>query len=137
MILPPNIPIFGDPKWRGKCPKESVDQISVVNRIRREYPDTWGRLLIHVRNEDEVASAQAMRKRKLEGLVPGASDLNLPARTPWICEIKRRDHTLSRLSDEQLAYLVAAQNAGAFACIALGAVGAWEAFTHWLTLQNV
>lgn len=136
MKIPPNIPVYGDPSFRGKCPREGTEQSSFFNQIRREYPDTWGRLAVHIRNEDSLASAHKMQKHKLEGLTTGASDIQIPGRSSFVCEMKRADRTQSALSDEQLAYLVAAQDAGAYACIALGAVAAWEAFEHWLALQH-
>lgn len=128
------VPYYGG-EFKGKCPLEKVEQISVVNKIRQEYPETWGRLLVHVRNEDEAASAQAMRRRKLEGLVTGASDLQIPGCPSFVCEMKRCDPAKSSISDDQLTYLTAAQAAGAYACIAFGAIAAWEAFQHWITLQ--
>ena len=138
MILPPKIPVYGDPKWRGKCPKEAVEQISWFNRIRQEHPDTWGLLAVHVRNEGLLEKGQfsAIRKHKLEGMVTGCVDIMIPGRPCLVLEMKRQDRTKSVLSDDQLVYLVAAQNAGAFACIALGAVGAWDAFEVWKGMQS-
>lgn len=129
------VPTYGDPKFRGACPQEGVEQISFFNRLRREYPDTWGLLAVHIRNEDGSASARKVQKLKLEGLATGASDVAIPGNPSLVLEMKRRDPTKSRLSPEQTAYLTAAQNAGAYACVAFGAEAAWEAFMHWLTLQ--
>ncbi len=64
-------------------------------------------------------------------MATGATDIVIPARIPFVCELKRRDHTLSTIADEQLAYLRAAQAAGACACIALGVDAAWQAFEAW------
>lgn len=138
MILPPEIPIFGDTKWRGKCPRESVEQVSWFNKIRQEFPDTWGLLAVHVRNEGLLQNGQfsAVRKHKLEGMVTGCVDIMIPGNPCMVMEMKRQDHTQSKLTDEQLAYLIAAQNAGAFACIALGAVAAWGAFLEWRGMQD-
>lgn len=129
------VPYYGG-TYRGPCPKERVEQISIVNRIRQEYPDTWGRLIVHIRNEDEGATAQAMKRRKLEGLTTGAADLFIPGRPSLTMEMKRLDPTKSTLSDDQTKYLVAAQAAGAYACVAFGAQAAWDAFQHWLGLQE-
>lgn len=134
--LPPNVHVFGYTSYRGKCPLEAIEQVSIINRIRREYPDTWGRLVLHPRNEQQLRGGQfsGMIKQKAEGLTPGASDLIIPGAPSLVIELKRLDHTQSKWQDGQLEYLEAAANAGAFACVALGAVAAWEAFLEWLTL---
>jgi hypothetical protein len=131
-------PVFGNIEFRGKCPLEKVEQVSVVNRIRSTYPDTWGLLLTHIRNEgisDKLQHNVAM-KHRAEGMVKGACDLIIPAARTFCCEIKRCDPNLSKLDKDQVKYLTAAHNAGAFACVALGAVGAWAAFETWLGLQH-
>jgi hypothetical protein len=135
MKFPSWLPVYGDPAFRGKCPLEHVEQSSIINRIRREYPETWGRLVLHPRNEGlkEKGQFSTVLKHKAEGMAVGASDLVIPAAPSLVCEVKRCDHTLSHWQDGQLAYLEAAQNAGSFACVALGAVGAWDAFREWLT----
>lgn len=127
MIFPPHIPLFGDPSYRGKCPLESVEQISIVNMIRREHPDTWGKIATHIRNEGKRTHQQSIRQ-KAEGLTKGASDLFIPGSPSLLIEIKRQNHTLSSWQDGQIEYLEAAQNAGAFVCVALGAKAAWQAF---------
>lgn len=137
MKIPPTIRTYGDPKWRGKCPKEGTEQASFFNRIRQEYPETWGRIAVHIRNEDSLATAQKMQKHKLEGLTAGASDIQIPGNPSLCIELKRMDHSQSKLSDEQLKYLIAAKDAGAFACVALGAAAAWDAFEEWRGLQCV
>lgn len=138
MKFPPDIPVYGDQSFRGKCPTESIEQVSVFNRLRREYPDDWGLLAFHPRNEQLLEKGQfsSVLKHKAEGMTPGVVDLIIPARLPLVMEIKRRDHTLSKWQPGQLPYLQAAQAAGAFACVALGAVGAWSAFEAWLCTQN-
>lgn len=127
------IPIYGDTSWRGKCPAESVEQTSFFNHLRREFPDTYGTIAIHPRNEGLVRGGQfsAIIKHKAEGMVAGAADIVIPAAPAFVCELKRRDHTQSKWQDGQIAYLTAAWKAGAFVCVALGAVAAWEAFSEW------
>jgi len=73
-----------------------------------------------------------MIKQKAEGMTPGASDIVIPASVSFVCEMKRQDHTKSKWQDGQIAYLDAAQRAGAFTCVALGNLGALEAFEAWL-----
>ena len=129
------VPTFGG-DYRGKCPKEATEQVAFFNRVRQEYPETWGRIAIHIRNEDRMATARAMKLHKLEGLTVGASDIQIPG-SPSLCiELKRLDPRLSTLSPEQAAYLVAAEKAGAFVAVCFGALAAWECFETWLDLQK-
>ena len=129
-------PVFGDTTFRGKCAAESVEQVTFFNRLRAQYPDTWGALAIHARNEQQLRGGQfgGMAKQKAEGMVSGASDIIIPARVSLVIELKRRDHTKSAWQPGQVAYLTAAHDAGAFACVALGCDGAWQAFEHWRKL---
>ena len=129
------IPVYGDQTYRGKCPPENVEQASFFAKLRREYPDTFGRIALHPRNEGLLINGQfqAVVKHQLEGLAKGAADVVIPGARTFICELKRCDHTLSKWQDGQIAYLEAAANAGAFVCVALGAAAAWEAFEGWLS----
>ena len=131
-------PVYGDTSWRGKCPAESIEQMTFFNTLRREYPVTWGRLALHPRNEGQRKGGQikAMIQHKAEGLTPGASDVIIPARVTFVCELKRRDHTQSKWQDGQIEYLAEANNAGAFACVALGWEAAWQAFGEWLDVDG-
>ena len=101
-------PVYGDTGFRGKCPTEALEQITFFRRLRDAYPDS-------------------------QGMTPGASDIIIPGRVTFVCEMKRRDRTQSAWQDGQIEYLTAAHNAGAFACVALGCDAAWEAFQEWLT----
>lgn len=127
-------PVYGDTAFRGKCPKESIEQITFFNKLRSEYPDTWGALALHPRNEQQLRGGQhrGLIRQKAEGMTLGASDVIIPARVSFVCEIKRQDHTQSKWQDGQVEYLTAAQSAGAFACVALGWIGAWAALEYWL-----
>lgn len=137
MKFPDWLTVFGDTSFRGKCPTENIEQASFFNRLRAEYPDTWGAIALHPRNEGlkEKGQFSTVLKHKAEGMTKGAADVIIPAAPSFVCEIKRRDHTLSSWQDGQESYLLAAQSAGAFACVALGAVGAWEAFEVWRSSQ--
>ena len=127
-------PVYGDIKFRGKCHLEGVEQASFFSKLRREYPDTYGRIAIHPRNEGLKMAGQfsAVVKHKAEGMTPGASDVVIPASPAFVCELKRLDHTLSSWQDGQIDYLEAAQKLGSFVCVALGAGAAWEAFQDYL-----
>lgn len=132
------VPIYGDIKWRGKCHLEQVEQASFFSRLRREYPDAWGVLAVHPRNEGQLRGGQfkAIIKHKAEGMSPGASDIIIPGNPTFVCEMKRKDITQSKWQDGQQEYLEAAQNAGCFACVALGAEAAWDAFEVWISTQK-
>jgi len=121
---------FGDIGFRGQCASESQEQITFFNRLRTQYPTSYGKIGLHIRNEGDKHHAQVVTE-KAEGMVTGASDIVIPGNPTFVCELKRRDHTLSTLSKEQLDYLRAAKGAGAFVCIALGCDAAWEGFQEW------
>lgn len=130
MKLPQDIPIWGDEKYRGACPRETLEQVTLFARLRREHPSSFGLLALHPRNEGRRSHLQAA-KEKSEGMSTGATDIVIPGRPAFVCELKRRDHTQSSISSEQLSYLRAAKAAGAYVCIALGVDAAWRAFNDW------
>lgn len=130
MKFPEWLNVYGDQSFRGSCPQESVEQVSIINQIRKAYPCTYGRIATHIRNEGKRTHHQAVR-HKADGMVKGAPDLIIPGRRTFVCEIKRKNHMLSRWQDGQLEYLEAAQKAGAWVCVALGADAAWKAFEDW------
>lgn len=131
--LPAGVRLFGDPTWRGKCPAEAMEQITFFARLRRKYPETLGILALHPRNEQQLRGGQfgALIRHKSEGMTPGASDIVIPGRVTFVCELKRRDHTQSKWQPGQQDYLAAAAAAGAFACVALGADAAAAAVQGW------
>ena len=135
MKFHPKIPVYGDQKYRDVCPAENKEQVTFFARIRRMYPNTWGAIAIHPRNEGMRTHAQAAFQ-KAEGMVKGASDVIIPGSPSFVCEIKRRDHTKSIWQEGQQEYLLAAQSAGAFVCVALGADAAMEAFNDYLNQKN-
>jgi hypothetical protein len=130
MILPDNLPVFGDREYRGTCPVENADQVTLFAFIRRQWPKTWGVIAFHPRNEGKRSWGQAAWQRA-EGMTEGTVDLIIPARVPLVMELKRKDHTKSKWQPGQAEYLTAAQDAGAFACIALGCEAAIEAVKTW------
>lgn len=129
MKLPNDISVYGDVRFRGDCPSETLEQVTFFARLRRQYPASWGAIAVHIRNEGKRHKFQAAQE-KSEGMVTGAPDIIIPGRRTFICELKRRDHTKSTLGKDQLAYLLVAQEAGAFVCVALGADSAMEAFVE-------
>lgn len=131
MYLPEGIKVYGDTSYRGNCPKEVLEQVTFFGRLRREYPDTLGLIAFHVRNEGKRNHLEAAT-HKAEGMTTGAADIIIPGAPTFICELKRRDHTKSSISNEQVAFLRAAQAAGSTVCIALGVDAAWEALHAYL-----
>lgn len=131
MRFPEWLPVYGDTAYRGPCPTESVEQATAISYIRRGWPDTYGVIVLHPRNEGKRNWRQAA-KHRAEGMTTGASDIIIPACVSFVCEVKRQDHTKSRWEDGQREYLEAAHSAGAFACVALGAAGVRLALAEWL-----
>jgi len=130
--------VYGDTTWRGACPAEEVEQVTFFNRLRREYPDTYGLIALHPRNEQQLRGSQhrMMISQKAEGMAPGAADIIIPGSPAFVCEMKRKDHTKSKWQEGQREYLQAAYDAGAFACVALGYEAAWRAFMEWAMLER-
>lgn len=132
MKFPDNLPVYGDRSYRNKkCPTESAEQVTFFNWIRREYPDSYGMVAVHIRNEGKRTVQQSMRQ-KAEGMQSGAADILIPGSPAFVCELKRRDHTICHWQEGQQDYLMAAQKMGAFVCVALGYEAAIEAFNTWI-----
>jgi hypothetical protein len=131
MIFPDFLPVYGDKKYRNKkCPVESAEQITFFNTLRREYPEL-AIIAIHPRNEGK-RTVQQTQRQKAEGMTTGASDIIIPTLRPFICELKRQDHTLCHWEPNQLEYLETAKKHGAFVCVALGYEAALEALKVWI-----
>ena len=137
MRFPQWLPVFGDTTYRGDCPLEGAEQVTFFQRLRREYPKSYGMLALHPKNEGKRKGGQfqQLARDKAMGLSPGASDIIIPGVPAFIVEMKRRDHTQSTWQPGQLDYLEAAKDAGCFVGVALGWEGAWMAFQEWLNLQ--
>lgn len=134
MKLPKWLPCYGDASYRGECPQESAEQITFFADLRRRYPDTYGRVALHPRNEGKRHYTQTTRQ-KAEGMADGASDVIIPGSPAFVCEIKRRDHAKSKWQPGQQEYLSASREIGAFVCVALGWEAAMQAFEEWRALQ--
>lgn len=130
--LPDNVYLFGDAEYRGECACETAEQVTFFSVIRREHPDI-AKTAFHVRNEGKRSQHRADMER-MEGMATGAADIVIPGAPAFICELKRRDHTKSRISAEQLAFLAQSKKQGAFACVALGYEAAIAAFNVWRTM---
>jgi hypothetical protein len=127
MKFPSWLKVYGDTSYRGECPSETLEAITFFAQLRREYPDTYGLIATHIRNEGKRSWEQVARQ-KAEGMTKGAPDIIIPTRRAFVCEMKRRDHTKSKWQPMQLEYLKTAHDAGAFVCVALGYDAAYSAF---------
>lgn len=126
MRYPERLRVYGDLSFRDKkCPIEESEQITFFNQIRKIEP-----CAIHVKNEGKRHFKQSARD-KANGLVVGAPDIWIPGNPTFLCELKRKDHTLCRLSKEQADFLLKAKDNGAFVCVALGWEAAMEAYKEW------
>ena len=130
-------PVFGDISFRGKCPREEIEQVTFFGQLRREYPDTLALIAMHSRNEGlkKAGQLRSVAQHKAEGMTPGFADIVIAGRQTFLCELKRRDHTQSVWQDGQIEHLTAAHDAGAFSCVALGWEAAWQAMEIWLSGQ--
>lgn len=127
MKFPEWLVVFGDVNYRDKkCPPESAEQITVFNWLRANGYST----AIHPRNEGKRHHAQT-RRQKAEGMTPGASDIIIPGKQTFICELKRADHTLCKWEPDQIDYLYQCHKDGAFVCVALGHKAVIEAVKQW------
>lgn len=137
MRFPEWLAVYGDPAYRGNCALESAEQATFFTQLRKCYPDTWGVLALHPKNEGKRRGGQfqQLARDKALGLAPGAADVIIPGCPTFVVEIKRRDHTKSEWEKGQMEYLKAAQQAGCFVGVALGWQGAWQAFEEWIKLH--
>lgn len=132
-----DIKIYGDLSYRNKnCPSETIEQITFFNYVRTKYPSTIGVIATHQRNEGKRSYGQA-RMQKAEGMTKGAADIVIPGGQSFVCEMKRKDHTLSRWQDGQIKYLSAASGLGSFTCVALGHGAAIEALEDWINKNKL
>lgn len=134
MKLPPEIPVFGDPSFRGNCCKEDIDQINFYSWLKLNYP-LYHKLMIHPQAEGKRNGAQMNYHARTGGIPTGASDVIIPGDPCFVVELKRKDHTKSNWQKEQLPYLLAAKKSGCFVGLALGFDGLKEAFFQWLKTQ--
>lgn len=130
MKIPPQIPVYGSPIKNCKIP-ESAHMITFFNTLRRYYPE-YGAIALHIKNEGKRTQLQ-IEKDKAQGLVTGASDIIIPGCPSFVCEMKSQSKT-AKISQEQINFLLAAQNNGAFICVALGHEAAIKAFLEWKSM---
>lgn len=134
MRLPKTIKIYGDTSFRDpQCRRESSEQKDAFGRLKENYPVLY-RLAVHPKNEGERTGWQSTADQQQGALNKGASDIIIPGNPSFVCEIKRKDHTQSKITKDQITYLETAQSMGSFACIALGADAVIAAIDDWLRI---
>lgn len=133
MKTPEWLPKFGNLPKSTSNPAEDYVLSSVVSRIRKDYPNTYGLVAFHVKNESKRTTTQ-IKIDKLKGLTKGVSDL-IVIGNPTLCMEIKKDNSC-RFEDGQLQFLEQAQKGGAFACLAIGYQGALDAFHHWIEIQK-
>lgn len=125
--------VYGDTNYRDReAPAEDAELITFMNWLDREYPQFPA---LHVKNEKKRTGKQFMElaaERKKRSVVKGWPDVVIAGFPTLFIELKKRDHTLSSLDKDQLSFLVRAESVDCWAVVALGYVGAQQAFKAWL-----
>lgn len=116
-----------------RVPKESSEQIKVVNRVRHFYPDV---LIFAIPNGGGRTPMEATRLKE-EGVLAGVCDLMvLEARGGWFglfIEMKRL--TGGRVSDEQADFMAKARERGFKCVVGVGAEDAWAKFERYMAQE--
>lgn len=135
MIFPDGIKLYGEKDYRDKkCPVEDAELVTFINQLKKLYPDSFGRLVLHIPNEGKRKAHETANLKKKGALNTGASDIILPGAPCFVMEMKRRDHTLSEWQPGQIEYLEASKAVGCFVCVCLGWEAAMMAFNDWRAL---
>lgn len=133
MKTPSWLPKFGDLPRAKDNPAEDYVLSSLISRIRKDYPSSYGLVAFHVKNESRRTMGQ-IRADKAKGLTKGVSDLVVIG-NPTLCMEIKKDNSCC-FEDGQLEFLQQAQKGGAFVCLVIGYQGAKDAFEYWLKLQS-
>lgn len=133
MKIPPFMPVYGKPIKGCKIP-EAAHMATFFNILRRDYPE-HAKIALHVRNERQRTKYQIDKEKAQGGFVTGASDIIIIGCPSFVCELKSQS-LRAKISDEQIDFLIAAQNNGAFVCIALGYEAAINAFLEWKCIDK-
>lgn len=135
MRFPGWLLVYGDRDYRGPCRPEENEQQDFFSWLKLWHPDFFA-IAIHPKNEGKKSWGEIRKDKAMGSLNRGASDIVIPCSPAFVCEIKRADHTESRWKSGQIEYLQAASDLGSFACVALGAAGAKEAFNQYLKIKG-
>lgn len=134
MKLPEWLPVYGDIGYRGKCPVESAEQVTLFSQIRKNHPHLSS-IVFHPRMEGERTKGQADWQKADGSIVAGVADVIGVGHPMLVLELKRRDHTQSVWQKWQVEFLKTSIDRGAFVCLALGYESALQAIHDWEALQ--
>lgn len=136
MKIPDFLRVYGDINYRGPCPVESADQVTVFGQIRKRHPHLVN-MVFHPRMEGERTKGQADWQKADGSIVKGMVDVIGIGHPMLVMEIKRKNHLLSVWQPGQIDVLQAAYKRGAFTCLALGFEAALQAIQDWEARQWV
>lgn len=135
MKFPPWLTVYGDQSFRGNCPKEESDQVSLFSWLQWQHPKLYA-IAIHPKMSGKLTWQQIAHNKKIGALKDGVPDIIIPG-CPGLClELKRRDHTKSHWQDGQQEYLLNSKNHGAIVCVALGFDAACHAIEDYIKIIN-
>ena len=129
-----DVPLFGNTSFRGACPVEDIEVINFMLWVKYQYPK-YAPIATHVKNEGKRSHGQARRDKNL-GLTKGFADVVILTTPPFVLEMKRRDHTKSKIDADQVKHLETVIENGGFACVALGFEAAKTAFLEHIRGNN-
>jgi hypothetical protein len=135
MKFPPWLTVYGDQSYRGRCPVETSEQISLFAWLDWNHKDL-AEITLHPKIEGKRTWQQVQAEKKMGGINKGASDIIIPGGPSLVLELKRKDHTQSSWRAGQKEYLLGAKNNGAIVCVALGFEAATEAINHYIKIIN-
>lgn len=137
MKFPDGLRVYGDINYRhdGKCRHEDSEQIDFFSYLKVHWPQYYA-LAVHPKVEGRRTPQQAAKDKATGAMTKGASDIQIPGSPSFLCELKRLDHTQSHWEKGQREYLQAAQEIGAFTCVALGYKAALQALEEWDSIIN-
>lgn len=135
MRLPDWLNVYGDTSYRGKCPVESAEQVTLFSQIRKHHPQL-APIVFHPRMEGERTKGQADWQKADGSIVAGVSDVIGVGHPMLALELKRRDHTKSTWQKGQVEFLKKSLDRGAFVCLCLGYTAAMEAIAEWELKQK-
>ncbi len=132
------IRIVGDEKFRGACPKEDAELVTLIGEWKRD-PYLQRVPVIHIPNEKKRRDRKdfaELKEQKMKGaFVPGASDIIAIGYPTLVIELKRQDPTQSATTQDQIDFMLASQAAGAWVFVALGYAAALRIARAWYKIN--
>lgn len=130
MKIDPRIKVYGTVQ-KGLCPDENTECQTIVNQTKKRSPEV---MILHIANEGSRTKAQ-MDFAYSMGFIKGASDYLLVGNPMGFLEVKRKNYS-HKLTKEQEAFLIKAQEQGAVVGMALGWEAGLEFIEDWKKLQK-